>query len=385
MHWTPCRNIRRIPVFDSCQSSVRPTFSGTSKYPDEEWTDSYPNPSEKQRTERETLGQSFSSNWHGCWGETGPPSGEQPYIAPEDTSNTLQLSEDFDYDELSYNDALKGIEFSPELMATPLDFGNCFPGDQGHPLASDKEFSDIPLLRPGNSWISPPRQVQWTTRKCHIHSSTSGIGTIQGNQLLLSENDSKCDARKSNWDRPSHHQTLLEHEQTAWPDSSLVTPPELNPRVTSLKRKPSSDDQEERLKSKRCTSSPSSLRKGHSVCEKRYRTKLNVKIRALRESIPHLHLAQKSPNKHDHDENEVLASCKGYLRDKNPAAPSDKATTISKAIEYISFLEMTNKRLIEEGRGLRSRVGGVERPITAGSLVVRNGVIILKDCGHLGI
>jgi Helix-loop-helix DNA-binding domain len=364
---------------------MTPTFSGTSKYPDEEWTDSYPSPSEKQRTERETLSQSFSSNWHECWGETGSPSGEQPYVAPEDTSNTLQWSEDVDYDELSYNDALKGIDFSPDLMVTPFDFGNCFPGDQSYPLASGEEFSDIPLLKPNNSWISPRRQVQCTARKSRIHLSTSGIETIQeGNQLLLSENDSKCD-RKSNLDWPSHHQTLLEHEQTAWPDSSPVTPPEPNPRVTSFKRKASPDDQEERLKSKTCTSSPSSLRKGHSVCEKRYRTKLNVKIRALRESIPHLHLLQKAPNKHDHDENEKLADRRRYLRDKNLAAPSDKATTISKAIEYISFLEMTNKRLTEEGRVLRSRVGRGEHPITAGSLVVRNGVIILKDCGLLGI
>jgi Helix-loop-helix DNA-binding domain len=240
-------------------------------------------------------------------------------------------------------------------MVTQFDLGNCFPGNQIHPLASGEEFPDIPLLQPYNSRTSPLRQVQRTTRNSRTHPSTSGTRSIQdGNQLLLSENDSKCDARKSGSDWPSY-----------------------------LKRKASSDDEEERLKPKRSSSSRSSPKKSHSVCEKRYRTKLNVKITALRESIPHLHLIQKAPNENDHDEK--LTDRRGYIRDKNLAARSDKATTISKAIEYISFLEMTNKRLTEEGRVLRSRAGGIEHPIAAGSLVVRNGVIILKDYGILGI
>jgi len=112
----------------------------------------------------------------------------------------------------------------------------------------------------------------------------------------------------------------------------------------------------------------------HNVCEKRYRHKLNVEITALREKIPSLRNMPKG-SKVDNENKEDGDSLDGDSLDGLKAATKfDKATILSKAIEYISHLEKCNKRLIKEDLLLKTRVVAFEKLESAGSLIIRNDV-----------
>ncbi|KAF4973932.1 hypothetical protein FZEAL_9118 [Fusarium zealandicum] len=96
----------------------------------------------------------------------------------------------------------------------------------------------------------------------------------------------------------------------------------------------------------------------HNMIEKRYRTNLNDKIAALRDSVPALRvmvhrLEQQSPEELVEDGEEDL----GGLA---PAHKLNKATILSKATEYIAHLEKKNKSLARENNQLRNRVEGFE-------------------------
>ncbi|KAJ4253300.1 hypothetical protein NW762_010455 [Fusarium torreyae] len=96
----------------------------------------------------------------------------------------------------------------------------------------------------------------------------------------------------------------------------------------------------------------------HNMIEKRYRTNLNDKIAALRDSVPALRvmvhrLEQPCPEGIEEDGDEDL----GGLA---PAHKLNKATILSKATEYIAHLEKKNKSLARENNQLRNRVEGFE-------------------------
>ena len=81
--------------------------------------------------------------------------------------------------------------------------------------------------------------------------------------------------------------------------------------------------------------------RSHSIVEKRYRANLNDKIAELRDSIPTLREEKQSPT-------EIGAS--------SSAVKHNKATVLSKAIEYIRLLEKRNAYLEEANEALRSYV-----------------------------
>ena len=94
------------------------------------------------------------------------------------------------------------------------------------------------------------------------------------------------------------------------------------------------------------------------MIEKRYRTNLNDKIAALRDSVPALRvmvhrLETQGADGLEEDPEEDL----GGLA---PAHKLNKATILSKATEYIAHLEKKNKSLARENNQLRNRVEGFE-------------------------
>ncbi|KAF5027351.1 hypothetical protein F66182_552 [Fusarium sp. NRRL 66182] len=96
----------------------------------------------------------------------------------------------------------------------------------------------------------------------------------------------------------------------------------------------------------------------HNMIEKRYRTNLNDKIAALRDSVPALRvmvhrLEQPCPEGAEEDMDEDLGGL-------TPAHKLNKATILSKATEYIAHLEKKNKSLARENNQLRNRVEGFE-------------------------
>jgi len=104
------------------------------------------------------------------------------------------------------------------------------------------------------------------------------------------------------------------------------------------------------------------------MIEKRYRTNLNDKIAALRNSVPSLRIMSRSqPSGQADDDNEDLEGL-------TPAHKLNKATVLSKATEYIRHLEKRNKRLSNENDLLKQRLENYDKiamanpvPLVAGT------------------
>ncbi|KAH6884103.1 hypothetical protein B0T10DRAFT_410342 [Thelonectria olida] len=96
----------------------------------------------------------------------------------------------------------------------------------------------------------------------------------------------------------------------------------------------------------------------HNMIEKRYRTNLNDKIAALRDSVPALRvMVHRLEQQGDGLEDDL---CEEDLGGLAPAHKLNKATILSKATEYIAHLEKKNKNLARENNQLRNRVEGFE-------------------------
>ncbi|KAK0628849.1 hypothetical protein B0T17DRAFT_489308 [Bombardia bombarda] len=100
----------------------------------------------------------------------------------------------------------------------------------------------------------------------------------------------------------------------------------------------------------------------HNMIEKRYRTNLNDKIAALRDSVPALRIMSKSARGEDTTED------REELHGLTPAHKLNKATVLSKATEYIRHLEKRNNRLIEENNGMQARIAAFEKLFMAGAI-----------------
>ncbi|KAK3953703.1 hypothetical protein QBC32DRAFT_113140 [Pseudoneurospora amorphoporcata] len=100
----------------------------------------------------------------------------------------------------------------------------------------------------------------------------------------------------------------------------------------------------------------------HNMIEKRYRTNLNDKIAALRDSVPALRIMSKSARGEDTTED------REELHGLTPAHKLNKATVLSKATEYIRHLEKRNSRLIEEKTRMEGRIAAFEKLFMAGAM-----------------
>ncbi|KAL6918040.1 hypothetical protein ACHAPO_000150 [Fusarium lateritium] len=104
----------------------------------------------------------------------------------------------------------------------------------------------------------------------------------------------------------------------------------------------------------------------HNMIEKRYRTNLNDKIAALRDSVPSLRIMTKSARGEDTTED------REELHGLTPAHKLNKATVLSKATEYIRHLEKRNNRLLDENGAMQARIAAFEKLFMAGAM---NGAI----------
>ncbi|KAM7195227.1 sterol regulatory element-binding protein 1 [Naviculisporaceae sp. PSN 640] len=100
----------------------------------------------------------------------------------------------------------------------------------------------------------------------------------------------------------------------------------------------------------------------HNMIEKRYRTNLNDKIAALRDSVPALRIMSKSARGEDTTED------REELHGLTPAHKLNKATVLSKATEYIRHLEKRNNRLLEENSSMQARISAFEKLFMAGAM-----------------
>ncbi|KAI0155172.1 hypothetical protein GGR57DRAFT_491674 [Xylariaceae sp. FL1272] len=104
----------------------------------------------------------------------------------------------------------------------------------------------------------------------------------------------------------------------------------------------------------------------HNMIEKRYRTNLNDKIAALRDSVPSLRIMSKSARGEDTTED------REELHGLTPAHKLNKATVLSKATEYIRHLEKRNSRLMNDNAIMQQRIAAFEKLFMSGAM---NGAI----------
>ncbi|KAK0128820.1 hypothetical protein ONS95_000770 [Cadophora gregata] len=143
---------------------------------------------------------------------------------------------------------------------------------------------------------------------------------------------------------------------TASTKSHSISSPDNNER--SRKRKSSADVEDDDDDD----SNQPVKKTAHNMIEKRYRTNLNDKIAALRDSVPSLRIMSKSARGED------TADDREELQGLTPAHKLNKATVLSKATEYINHLEKRNKRLQDENVEQKARLAAFETLFRSGSM-----------------
>lgn len=148
--------------------------------------------------------------------------------------------------------------------------------------------------------------------------------------------------------------------------SSSHSSPE--PATTSKKRKSTedTDDFDDVPSSKKSGSQPPK-KTAHNMIEKRYRTNLNDKIAALRDSVPSLRVMSRPNGTEEDDDPEDLEGL-------TPAHKLNKATVLSKATEYIRHLEKRNKRLTDEVATLKGRIESYEKMAISGPMTLHGSI-----------
>lgn len=131
----------------------------------------------------------------------------------------------------------------------------------------------------------------------------------------------------------------------------------------SKKRKQSTSEEEDMAAAPPGKKQPKKT--AHNMIEKRYRTNLNDKIAALRDSVPSLRVMAGTSKVGDDDDEDL-----GGL---TPAHKLNKATVLAKATEYIRHLEKRNKKLQDENDNLKGRLGTFEKLATMGSMPLMSG------------
>lgn len=107
---------------------------------------------------------------------------------------------------------------------------------------------------------------------------------------------------------------------------------------------------------------PAAKKRPHNIIEKRYRANLNEKIAELRDSVPSLRSTKKNKIRDgsgaDSDEED--------LDGLTPSNKLNKASVLTKAVEYIRHLEFRTRRLEDENRSLKDRLETLDKVIAQG-------------------
>jgi hypothetical protein len=102
-----------------------------------------------------------------------------------------------------------------------------------------------------------------------------------------------------------------------------------------------------------------SRKRGHNAIEKRYRTNLNDKIACLGAGVPFL---ARKPSSDDDDSDSRESA------DRAEKQKHGKAAILTRALQYIKYLESTTQKLGAETDGLRMRVEAFETLAANGSM-----------------
>lgn len=162
----------------------------------------------------------------------------------------------------------------------------------------------------------------------------------------------------------SHSPSSINNGRTSSSSAHSTPEPLLdNPK----KRKSSTEDFDSPPTGKKEKGQPPK-KTAHNMIEKRYRTNLNDKIAALRDSVPSLRVMSRPNGGNEEDDDPE------DLEGLTPAHKLNKATVLSKATEYIRHLEKRNKRLQDEVITLKGRIESYEKMAISGPMTLHGAV-----------
>jgi len=143
-------------------------------------------------------------------------------------------------------------------------------------------------------------------------------------------------------------------------DNDSASSPELEQKTLPRKRKSSSHNN--RTDAAEITQSK---KRGHNAIERRYRTNINDKIMALRESIPSLRTSLDGEAiEYDVEDDDTKENAQKY----------GKAEVLTRAVEYISHIEDSIRRLGLQSDVLKARIFAFEKLAVSGSTVMSNSI-----------
>jgi hypothetical protein len=120
---------------------------------------------------------------------------------------------------------------------------------------------------------------------------------------------------------------------------------------------------------------PAAKKRPHNIIEKRYRANLNEKIIELRDSVPSLRLAQKSKTRETSNGDSEDEDLDGLT----PSNKLNKASILTKAVEYIRHLEFRTKRLEDENKSLKDRLETLDKVIAQGGHDAQRAAAFTSD------
>ncbi|KAL3427954.1 helix-loop-helix DNA-binding domain-containing protein [Phlyctema vagabunda] len=239
---------------------------------------------------------------------------------------------------------------------------NCFDKSFGDPLAFEEEplFStewDLQDTPPYDGLYSTP--LSWDPPEPKgMSQQNSDVGGYATASTLTAAQQEKLRSIAM----PQHLQYQTKgspNSTTSTYKSASISSPDHGDQ--SRKRKSSAevdDDDDDESNGQH----PPVKKTAHNMIEKRYRTNLNDKIAALRDSVPSLRIMSKSARGED------TADDREDLQGLTPAHKLNKATVLSKATEYIRHLEKRNTRLSDENAAMKARINAFEKLFMAGSM-----------------
>jgi Helix-loop-helix DNA-binding domain len=256
-----------------------------------------------------------------------------------------------------------GFRLDPSLYDMPMTDPVLRPGMEDGHLGWNYETLDA---QPASDQDSPPcDQSNYEMASNLAESNLSdqpGMYSLSTSSILPSEYQHSVPRRSSSSSSPIS--PVLE-KQGENPGSSLDQNPSCRRALSSsatvedhlsspLEKRQSSTYDQQPSPRKKARKSHTDKIACHSLVEKRYRTKLNDGLGRLRDKVPSLRVIPKK--------SEEYAYREGQEKLDRPQASSkfDKATVVSKAIEYILYLETCNKHLSEEHVALTDCVSAIQ-------------------------
>lgn len=214
------------------------------------------------------------------------------------------------------------------------------------------EVSEEPLFQtPGRSSLITPPLDLFISRE-NLYSTPLSWARPQQKANSYANLTPQEETKLRNIAMPPAQQSTTSQDADNYPASpSLSSSPEPS-NINRRKRKSTvGDDEGEDSPPPTSNSSRPVKKTAHNMIEKRYRTNLNDKIAALRDSVPSLRVMGKKNSRGELHED---------LQGLTPAHKLNKATVLSKATEYIAHLEKRNRYLVKENAALKSRVDAFE-------------------------